>query len=101
MQIVYRRRRDLLLEGLLAGFDGRLEALCSAAGLHVTARLAPACDESALIAAAATRGVGVGGLRRYYAGTPSIRGLVLGYGNIEEAAIAEGLTRLRQAMPER
>ncbi len=101
MQIVYHRRRGQLLEGLLVGFDGRLEALCSAAGLHVTARLAPSCDEPALIAAAATRGVGVGGLRRYYAGTPAIRGLVLGYGNIEETAIAEGLARLRQAMPAR
>ncbi len=101
MQTVYRRRRGLLLEGLLLEFRGRVEALDSVAGLHVTARLAPACNEPALIAGAAKRGVDVGGLRRYYAGTPAMRGLVLGYGNIAEAAIAEGLARLRQAMPPR
>jgi len=99
MQRIYRSRRDLLLEGLHSTFGRRLEPLPSVAGLHVTLRLEPGCEEEAVIASARNRGVLIGALRRYYAGQPALQGLVLGYGNVDERAIVEGLRGLRQSMP--
>jgi GntR family transcriptional regulator / MocR family aminotransferase len=99
MQHVYRRRRELLLNELHAAFGRWLEPLPSVAGLHVTARLKPACEEEWVIEGARKRGVKVGALRPYYASAPAMGGLVLGYGNIDENMIAEALARLRQSMP--
>jgi DNA-binding transcriptional MocR family regulator len=54
--------------------------------------------EASVIESAARCGLRVGGLARYYAGRPALEGLVLGYGNADESAIREGLSRLREAM---
>ncbi|MGA2341652.1 MAG: PLP-dependent aminotransferase family protein [Steroidobacteraceae bacterium] len=98
MQRLYRRRRDVLLEGLRASLHRWLEPLPSVAGLHVAARIVTAAREASVIESAARRGLKVGGLARYYAGRPTLEGLVLGYGNADESAIREGLSRLREAM---
>jgi GntR family transcriptional regulator / MocR family aminotransferase len=99
MQRVYRGRRDLLLEQLHSAFGRWLEPLPSLAGLHVTARLKLERDEQSVIASAARKGVKLSALRPFYAGAPELKGLVLGYGNLDERAIREGLSRLRQSMP--
>ncbi len=99
MQRVYRRRRDLLLDRLHSDFARWLEPLPSVAGLHVTARLTQDRDERSLIASADQQGVKISALRGFYAGRPDMRGLVLGYGNLDERGIREGLGRLRQSMP--
>ncbi|HTV95929.1 MAG TPA: PLP-dependent aminotransferase family protein [Steroidobacteraceae bacterium] len=100
MQRIYQRRRELLLGGLRANFEGRLVPLPSVAGLHVTAQLAASCSESRVVENARRLGVQVSALGPFYAGAPAMRGLVLGYGNIDESAIEEGLRRLRQSLPE-
>jgi len=99
MQHVYRRRRDLLLDGLHRAFGRWLEPLPSVAGLHVTIRLKPPWEEDSVVASAAKRGLRIGALRRYYAGKPAMRGLVLGFGNVDEREIPESLARLRQSLP--
>jgi GntR family transcriptional regulator/MocR family aminotransferase len=100
MQRVYTKRRNLLLRSLHSDLGRWLVPLPSVAGLHVTARLQQTCDEASVIAHAKRLGVRVGALRPYYAGRPSMGGLVFGFGNIDETAIAEGLARLRQALPD-
>jgi GntR family transcriptional regulator/MocR family aminotransferase len=90
MRLRYRQRREVLVAALAAAFpDARVTGI--AAGLFVTLLLRDVASEEALIAAAAGRGVGVEGL----AGGPSgPAGLVLGYGNLSEVAITEGVRRL-------
>ena len=58
-------------------------------------------DEPALLAAAAARGVGMEGLRwhRFTHGGPP--GVVLGYGNLSEPAIEQGVRLLAEALAER
>jgi GntR family transcriptional regulator / MocR family aminotransferase len=98
MQRIYHRRRGLLLEELRSSLHRWLEPLPSIAGLHVAVRMRTACSEESVIASAARCGLKLGGLARYYAGTPTLRGLMLGYGNADESAIRGGLSRLSEAL---
>jgi GntR family transcriptional regulator / MocR family aminotransferase len=98
MQRVYARRRDLLLAGLTAECGQWLEALPSVAGLHVAAKLAADRDEETVRSRAREMGVGIGTLRPFFVGRPTLRGLVLGFGAIQEQAIAPGLAALHRAI---
>jgi GntR family transcriptional regulator/MocR family aminotransferase len=96
----YRLRRDTLEAALTQHLPGaRLSGL--AAGLHAVVRLPEPCDERALMRAARRRSVGVYPLGWAYAQPQSAGGaLVLGYANLNEAAIAEGVRRLAEAVHE-
>ena len=85
-----------MLDGL-AAMPG-LRVVPSAAGLHVTARLAEGVDDVALVAAAAAEGVAVEALSSYAAGAGGPRGLVLGYGATVTASIRPGLRRLARLL---
>jgi len=50
--------------------------------------------EQTLVAKAASRGVGVYGIGRYFVTRPSRVGLVLGYARMREREIQEGIQRL-------
>jgi GntR family transcriptional regulator / MocR family aminotransferase len=91
MQRLYAERRRVLLQGFNGELGRWLEPLPSLAGLHVTAKLRGAGGEAALVERLRVAGVGVGALHPYYHGTPSMRGLIFGYGNLGTAAIAESL----------
>lgn len=99
MQRVYAQRRQLVLDGLSSGFARWLTPLPSLAGLHVTAKLAGPWTELSVVNRARAVGVGVSALRPFFVGRPSLRGLLFGYGDIDERAILEGLRLLQGAMP--
>jgi GntR family transcriptional regulator/MocR family aminotransferase len=98
MQQIYAGRRERLLEGLKSGCAEWLDPIPSAAGLHIAAVSRKAVDEAALVAEARKLGVRVHALGVNYVRRPVKRGLLFGYGAIEENDIAEGLTRLRRAL---
>ncbi|AWT46558.1 MULTISPECIES: MocR-like pyridoxine biosynthesis transcription factor PdxR [Streptomyces] len=89
----YRRRRDLLLRELAAALPG-LEVSGAAAGFHLLLHL-PECSAERVVRRAARRGLRLAGLDRYRAepagGSPA---LVLGYGNLSDAAVPEAVHRL-------
>ena len=100
MRMRYGARREALLRAL-----GRLLAQCpvardDAAGLFELLELPPGVSETALIAAAGRRGVGLEGLswHRFSHGGP--QGLLLGYGNLSEPAIEQGVRLLAEALQE-
>ena len=69
-----------------------------AAGLHAVLRLPAAVDGVAIVRAAAERSVGVYALGYCYAQVrPHDDGLILGYANLPEPAIDEGVRRLAEA----
>ena len=95
----YRRRRD----GLVAGLRRHLPSLRVhgvAAGLHVMVELDPGVEEKPVIAAAAAQSVRVYGVQSHRAQTSGPPALLLGYGNLGSAAIAEGLRRLAGVLRE-
>jgi GntR family transcriptional regulator/MocR family aminotransferase len=97
MRLRYSRRRDALL-GALARWlpEGSLGG--DAAGLYELVLLPDGVDEAALLGAAAERGVGMEGLawHRFAHGGPP--GVVLGYGNLSEPAIEQGVRLIAQAL---
>jgi GntR family transcriptional regulator / MocR family aminotransferase len=93
MRGVYATRRRALLGAVARHLPGA--RWCDdPAGLHELVGLPPGADERGLVDAAAERGVGVEGvsLHRYAAEGPPA--LVLGYGGLDEAALARAVALL-------
>jgi GntR family transcriptional regulator/MocR family aminotransferase len=92
MRLEYARRRAALVDGLAhpdrdaAGgahkAAGRVpfRLLGDTAGMHVVLELPAGYPAARLVEAAAERGVAVYPLDRYFAGPPTMSGLILGYG---------------------
>lgn len=92
----YRARRDALVAALAERVPGaRVEGL--AAGLHVVVRLPRTVPAAALAASLEARDVGVQPLLW---GRDRTDALVLGYANLPEPALAEGVRRLAAALAE-
>ena len=89
MRPIYRRRRDALLTALTVRLP-QLRPTGVSAGLHLLTLLPPELDESAVVAAAAERGVGVYGLATYRL-TPGPPGLLFGYAGLNEREIFDGI----------
>jgi GntR family transcriptional regulator/MocR family aminotransferase len=112
MRLEYARRRAMLVDGLNRGAPGLVMSgqsvgrgafrlLGDTAGIHVVLELPDGYPTRRLVDAAAARGVAVYTLDRYFAGEPTMNGLILGYGTatlpqIRRAAaeLAQLLTRL-------
>jgi GntR family transcriptional regulator/MocR family aminotransferase len=97
---LYRARRDALVGALARHLPGaRVTGL--AAGLHAIVRLEHAVDAMELVRAATRHSVGVYPLGyAYMEPKPVHDGLVLGYANLAEPAIEEGIRRLALALGE-
>jgi GntR family transcriptional regulator/MocR family aminotransferase len=103
MRLEYGRRRAALVDGLTHA-DGDAMArgadrvpfrlLGDTAGIHVVLELPAGYPAGRLVDAAAERGVAVYPLDRYFAGPPTMSGLILGYGTAT-------LPQLRRAAAER
>jgi GntR family transcriptional regulator / MocR family aminotransferase len=96
----YRARRDALVQAVARHLPGaRVTGL--AAGLHAIVCLEREVDGMALVRAAVRRSVGVYPLGYAYMQVKPIHdGLVLGYANLAEPAIEEGIRRLAAALDE-
>ena len=96
MRRVYARRRDAIVSILGdPAVPGTLRG--DTAGLHVVLEL-PGGRVDEVVAAARQRGVALHTLRRYYAGPPTVPGLVLGYGGVPERQVAAAATMLRDVL---
>ncbi len=95
----YRRRRATLIAALARHLpDARPGG--SAAGLYLPAALPPEVDEAALLSAAAARDVGLEGFSWHYHHHDGPPGILLGYGNLSEPAIEQGVRLLAAAYRE-
>jgi GntR family transcriptional regulator/MocR family aminotransferase len=96
----YRARRDAFVGAVAEHLPGaRVTGL--AAGLHAIVRLGRKVEGPALMAAARERSVAVYPLGYSFARIRPVHdGLVLGYANLSEAAIEEGIRRLALALAE-
>jgi GntR family transcriptional regulator/MocR family aminotransferase len=97
MRPIYRSRRDALLAALAQHLP-ESEPAGIAAGLHLVAWLPRDLSEAAVIEAAAREGVAVAGVSPYRIEPASRGGLIFGYSNLSERAIADGIARLGRAV---
>jgi GntR family transcriptional regulator / MocR family aminotransferase len=97
MRTEYARRRSALLEAI--GKTVRHgEALAAPGGLHMVLHLDDTADESACARACRARELSVAPLGSYYAGSPRMRGLVIGFAATPVALAAEVARRLEAAL---
>jgi GntR family transcriptional regulator/MocR family aminotransferase len=78
MRLEYARRRAALVGGLPE--PGTFRLLGDTAGMHLVVELPSGSHAERVVAAAAARGVALSTLDRYFAGPPTLSGLILGYG---------------------
>jgi GntR family transcriptional regulator/MocR family aminotransferase len=96
----YRARRDALVRAVAEHLPGA-HVTGLAAGLHAIVRLGEPVDGLELLRAARRHSVGVYPLGySYIEPRPIDDGLVLGYANLAEPAIEEGIRRLARALEE-
>ncbi|MCP9212056.1 PLP-dependent aminotransferase family protein [Streptomyces cucumeris] len=91
MRTIYAARRTTLLAALAAHAPG-LPLTGLAAGFHAVAHLPAGVQEDQVVTAARARGIGLYGMsacRASHAATPAQ--LVLGFGDVGERAIADGI----------
>jgi GntR family transcriptional regulator/MocR family aminotransferase len=99
MRLRYSHRRKTLLKAL-ARWLPQARVGGAGAGLYELALLPDEIDESALLAAAAARGVGIEGLAWHRFARSGPGGVLLGYGNLSEPAIDQGIRLLSEAFAE-
>lgn len=90
------QRRNALLEAIGRYLGRRIEVGGDGAGAHVVVWPTQPLNESAVVAAAAERGVGIYGVSAYYSSAPARPGFLLGYDCLHEKQIVEGIRRLRE-----
>jgi GntR family transcriptional regulator / MocR family aminotransferase len=95
MRPIYARRRRLLVEAIARELSA--DVVGDAAGMHVAMFLDRCRSDRALSARSLERGVQVSPLSASYLGKPR-QGLVLGFGNTSESAIAPAVRKLARAI---
>ena len=94
VRTVYANRRTALLTALSAHAP-HLAVTGLAAGFHAVAHLPDGIDERCLVAAAREKGVGLYGMSACRASrSPTPARLVLGFGNVSERAVTEGIAAI-------
>jgi GntR family transcriptional regulator / MocR family aminotransferase len=97
MRLLYRSRRDTIVAALASQVP-QATVGGIAAGLHVTVTLPPDHDEQRIRTAARERAIEIGLLGDYHPETPFPPTLILGYPQLTDRAIAEGVTGLAAAI---
>lgn len=98
MRTRYAARQAALRAALREAFGPSLELSGGEAGLHLVLWLPHEIRDTDVATRAAALGLGVRALGSYTRAPVSCNGLVLGYGNLDEGMIAEGVRRLRVAV---
>ena len=93
MRDVYGTRRDTLVR-TLAEHAPHVGLRGLAAGFHAVAGLRPDAGEEAIVEAARARSIGLYGMSSYRFNGDGPPELVLGFGNLSEAAIARGIAAI-------
>lgn len=97
MRGLYAERLRALTEAADEELAGSLELQHSISGMQVVGWLAPSvADEGAAVRLAATVGIAVRPLSRYFLRAPSRPGLVLSYGGLSTEVIRAAVSRLAQ-----
>jgi GntR family transcriptional regulator / MocR family aminotransferase len=90
--------REALLDAIHKYLGDRVEVTGDGAGAHVVLWPRKRISENAVIEKAASQGVGIYGVSRYFLTPRSRRGLMLGYSRMKEEEIQEGIRRLGEIL---
>jgi GntR family transcriptional regulator/MocR family aminotransferase len=95
MQVLYSKRRQALLRSLEKHFGARATVFGEEAGMHALVQFHTPIGETEIIARAKAAGVGLVGTSKYYDGGPVHHAeFMMGYADLTEQKIEEGIKRL-------
>lgn len=89
-------RRGALLEAIHRHLGARVEVTGDGSGTHIVLWPTKSASEEALVAHAASRGVGISGISHCFMTRYSRPGIILGYSRLNEREIREGMRRLNE-----
>ncbi|HKX26376.1 MAG TPA: PLP-dependent aminotransferase family protein [Blastocatellia bacterium] len=98
MRTLYDRRRQTLVEALKHHFEDRVLIIGQNAGMHLMAQFKTDLDDQEFLRRANQAGVGLVSARAYYLGDLGQGEFVLGYANLSERKIQEGIRRLAKIL---
>jgi GntR family transcriptional regulator/MocR family aminotransferase len=100
MRKVYAARRAALLDALERAFPGRIEVLGAAAGIHLAARFPGRAFSPEVLARLQAAGVAVTPASAHALADPAayLDTVLLGYGNLDERQLREGVRRMRAVL---
>jgi GntR family transcriptional regulator / MocR family aminotransferase len=91
-------RRSALLEAITKYLRDRVEVTGDGSGAHIVLWPRKRLSEAIVVTEAASRGVGISGISRYFLKQPSRTGIMLGYCRMKEEEIREGIRRLGEIL---
>ena len=91
-------RRQVLLDAIEQHMGDRVQITGQGAGAHIVLWPQEKQSEEAIVARAASQGVRVYGISRYYLRRSSRTGIMVGYARMREPDISEGIRRLALAI---
>lgn len=95
MRRLYGRRRALFLKLLDDCLGEWLDPIDGRTGIQLAALFRTGIDDNAVSERAASAGVNLAPLSRYFAGEPAMRGLLMGYAGVEESEMERLVPLLR------
>jgi GntR family transcriptional regulator / MocR family aminotransferase len=96
MRQLYNDRRQSLLAALESNFKERATVFGDNAGLHLTVRFTTKLSTRTISERAAQAGIGLVSSADYYFSDPPNAEFLLGYGNLSEKEISQGVGKLRE-----
>ena len=98
MRVLYLARQKTLMSALRSTLGPQIEIMGTDAGMHLVALLPANIDDVKVSRMAAAVGLAVTPLSACYLRPRQRKGLILGYGGVDEAAIVAGVKRLSKEL---
>lgn len=98
MRSFYEQKRKLVVALLQKSFADRIEILGDNAGINVLIRLRIDVSDAELVELAQAQGVGIVSTRAFYSGAGHKGEFLLNYGGISDAALEDGILRLKNCI---
>jgi GntR family transcriptional regulator/MocR family aminotransferase len=95
---LYDQRRQTLVQSLFSHFGDQVKILGDNAGMHLMIKIDTALTDEEIVQRAAQVGVGINAAYPYYLKTSPGSEFVLGYAELNEQQIQEGIRRLAQTI---
>jgi GntR family transcriptional regulator / MocR family aminotransferase len=98
MRTLYNQRRQAFVKSLKSRLGERVTILGDAAGIHLMVQLQTDLSDEEIIVRAAQVGVGLTNAAAFYLGSSRGGQFLMGYANLDEENIDEGVRRLAQIL---
>lgn len=98
MRALYDRRRQALVRALEQHFDDQVTVMGENTGMHLMVKLSSRLTTDQVIERAGEAGIGISGAEIFYLKGAQPGEFVLGYANLTERKIQEGVRRLAKAL---